>query len=48
MRMAVKTVHHLARVVEAAMLYVREMVNGLEGYLGGPVDEYTPPVPPWR
>jgi hypothetical protein len=32
---------------EAAMMYVQDVVSHLEGYLGRPVDAYTPPVPPW-
>jgi hypothetical protein len=32
---------------EAAMMYVQEVVSHLEGVLGRPVDEYSPPVPPW-
>jgi hypothetical protein len=32
---------------EAAVMHVQEVVSHLEGVLGHPIDEYSPPVPPW-
>jgi hypothetical protein len=46
-QMCVGSGEDVPKFKEAAIMYVKEVVDHLEEVLRLPVDAYTPPVPPW-